>query len=283
MPDGSTGAEICCIRDLPAASYHVDTTAVSSSTLKSIFRSPAHCLAYQREGKTETPAMFNGRALHAALLEPEVFQAEFAVVPKVDKRTKAGKERWDLFCLEHEGKQLISAEELDYIGRLKLSLERHPRARKLMELDGEAELSLFWTDLGTGLALKARPDRLLRALPILVEVKSTCNAQKSAFMRKIVDFDYHLSLAMYVAGVRQVQQLDVQPVFLVIEDRSFELCLYKPDADMLRIGHQRFRYAVETYARCKEANHWPGYQPDGNIEVISLPKWVDPLPHAEAA
>ena len=283
MPDSPTRAGPCCIRDLPIADYHGDTSAVSSSTLKIILRSPAHCLAYLREGKVETPAMLNGRALHAALLEPDLFQAEYAVVPKVDRRTKAGRAQWDAFCAEHVGKQLLSAEEIDYIGRLQLALQRHPRARKIIEMDGEAELSLFWTDPDTGLRLKARPDRLLRALPVLVEVKSTNNAERFAFARRIVDFDYHLSLAMYGEGVRQVLQRDLQPVFLVIEDRSFELCLYKPDADMFRIGQQRFRAAVELFARCQEANRWPGYQPEGRIEEIGLPAWAVTLSEQRAA
>jgi PDDEXK-like domain of unknown function (DUF3799) len=274
MPDGPPHTDPCCVRDLAAGEYHRDTSAVSSSTLKLILRSPAHCLAYQREGKVETAAMLNGRAVHAALLEPDVFDAEFAVVPKVDKRTKEGRAQLETFHGENAGKQLIEAGELDYIGRLQLALQRHPRARKLIELPGDAELSLFWTDPVTGLRLKARPDRLLRALPILVEAKTTCNAERSAFARKIVDLDYHLSLALYLEGVRQVLQRTVQPIFLVIEDHSFEVCLYQPDVEMLRIGHQRFRYAVETYARCAQANDWPGYQPDACIEEISLPTWA---------
>ena len=283
MPDGSQYEGPRCIRDLPSDEYHSDRTAVSSTTLKTILRTPAHCLTYQREGKPDTRAMLNGRALHAALLEPELFHAEFAVVPKVDKRTTQGKAQIDAFRREHAGKQLIEADELDYIGRLQLALRRHPRARKLIELPGDAELSLFWTNAATRLRLKVRPDRLLQTLPILVEAKSTCNAAQSAFIRKVVDFDYHLSLAMYIEGVRQVLQRDVQPLFFVIEDASFEICLYKPDAEMLRVGVQRFRRATEMFAQCVETNHWPGYQPDACIQEISLPRWVAAKPHESAA
>lgn len=272
MPDGTLYDGPRCIRDLTADDYHGDKTAVSSSTLKTILHTPAHCLSYQREGIPQTRSMLNGRALHAALLEPELFYAEFAVVPKIDKRTKAGKERLAAFRAENAGKQLIEADELDYIGRLQVALQSHSRARKLIELPGDAELSLFWTDQITGLRLKVRPDRLLQTLPLMVEAKSTCHAEKRAFARKIRDFDYHLSLAMYIQGVHHVLQRDVQPLFFVIEDRSFELCLYKPDAVMLHEGYQRFRLAVETYARCVEANHWPGYQPGADIEEISLPR-----------
>jgi PDDEXK-like domain of unknown function (DUF3799) len=263
-----------CLRDQPIDTYHADASAISSSVLKLILRSPAHCAAYLRDGTPETPRMLNGRALHAALLEPGVFARAFAVLPKVDRRTKAGKAQWSAFEQEHADKQLIRAEDCDYIGRLQVGLSRHKRARQLAELDGEAELSLYWNDRTTGLRLKARPDRILRALPILVEVKSTADAQREAFAKRIVAYDYHLSLAMYLEGVREVLQRDLNPVFFVIEDRTFELCLYKPDAQMLRLGYQRFRTAVERYARCAETQRWPGYQPDARIEEISLPRWA---------
>ena len=69
-------------------------------------------------------------------------------------------------------------------------------------------------------------------------------------------------------------------VFLVIEDETFQICLYKPDEVLLRVGYQRFRTAVELLARCLETNHWPGYQPHSMIEDISLPRWA--LTHVDA-
>ncbi len=272
-PDPDLGPR--CIEGQPASAYHADRSAVSSSALKQILTSPAHCRHYLDEGRDETPAMLTGTVLHAALLEPERFSSEFAIVPAVDRRTKAGKEQWTAFCAEHQGKTLIRREEADLVERLRAGIARHQRATTLLDLPGKAELSLYWTDPQTGVRLKARPDRLLFApAHILVELKSTQRADRYHFEKRIADLDYDLSLAMYCEGVQQVFGATPRPVLFVIEDKTFEICLYEPDADLLDTGHRRFRHAVERYARCLEADRWPGYQPDGVIEPVSLPRWA---------
>ena len=78
---------------------------------------------------------------------------------------------------------------------------------------------------------------------------------------------------MYREGVKQVFGELPPPVFLVIEDDTFQVCLYKPDAEMLREGQQRFRRALALLAHCLETDQWPGYQPDGLMQEISLPRW----------
>jgi hypothetical protein len=75
-----------CIEGQPTAEYHGDRSAVSSSALKQMLISPAHCLRYLNEGREETPAMLTGTMLHAALLEPDRFATEFAMVPVVRAR-----------------------------------------------------------------------------------------------------------------------------------------------------------------------------------------------------
>ena len=257
-----------------ASDYEAATDAVRSTALKRILITPAHYRHDLAHPKAETAAMALGTALHAALLEPEAFAQAFAVVPKVDRRTREGKLQWQDFSAVHAGKTLIQSSDLEMIERLRAAVARHDRARALLTLPGQAELSLYWTDRLTGIRLKARPDRLLSApRRILLEIKSTTHADLIHFPKKIVDFDYHFSLAMYREGVQQVYGELPPAVFMVIEDGTFQICLYQPDAYMLREGHQRFRRALALLARCRETDQWPGYQPEGLIQEISLPRW----------
>ncbi len=268
-----------CVQGLSILDYHADKSAVSSTTLKQILVTPAHCKRYldgDGEQKEAKARMVIGSALHAAILEPEVFEQRFAIVPKIDRRTTAGKEKWADWQAEHAGKTLLAREEADPIARLRASIRKHTRAWQLMNLPGAAEVSLYWSDPETGLRLKARPDRLAQApVRVLVEVKSTGRGDKWNFARRIVELDYHLSLAMYREGVKRAYGEPAPPVvFLVIEESTFEICLYKPNAAMLREGEQRFRAAQRLYAHCVESNSWPGYQPNGSIEEIALPRWA---------
>ncbi len=257
---------------------------IRSSALKQILITPWHFQHYLQHPKTETKAMTKGTALHAALLEPENFQRQFVVVPKIDRRGKEGKARWKAFTEANIGKVIIQSHDVELIKTLRRSIAANPKARALLTLPGKPEVSLYWTDPQTGIRLKARTDRLLvQPQPLLLEVKSTTKAGKGYFQKKIVEFDYHFSVAMYREGLKCIFGECPPAVFLVIEDETFQICLYTPDQRMLNDGYKRFRHAVELLAECREANRWPGYQPDSMIEEISLPRWATKSINASSA
>ena len=72
---------------------YTDAKGIRSSLLKQILITPAHYQFALQHPKETTAAMSLGTALHAALLEPAAFDAAFAVVPKVDRRTRDGKDQ----------------------------------------------------------------------------------------------------------------------------------------------------------------------------------------------
>ena len=66
---------------LPDAVYH-DAPGVSSSVLKEMGRSPAHCRAKQDGDRNKrTKALETGIILHCAVLEPERFAQDYALPP----------------------------------------------------------------------------------------------------------------------------------------------------------------------------------------------------------
>jgi len=263
------------IEDQPYEEYAARHEFLRSSLLKQILVTPWHFQHSLQNPKKETVAMTKGTALHAALLEPESFQRRFAVVPKIDRRVKDGKLRWQAFVEANRGKTLIQTKDVKLIQILRRSISQNSRARALLTMPGTSEASLYWTDVTTGVKLKARMDRLItEPSRLLLEVKSTGNATKRQFQKKIIEYDYHFSLAMYREGLKS--QFGEYPpvVFLVIEDETWQICLYSPDRKMLAEGHRRFRSALDTFAKCRGANQWPGYQPNSMIEEISLPRWA---------
>lgn len=246
-----------------------------SSQLKQIMKSPMHFQFYDKQVKTQTAAMQTGTALHAALLEPEQFHQQYVVVPKIDKRTSDGKARWNGFLAKHQDKMLIQADDLHFVESLHKALKAHPYASKLFSLPSKSELSIYWEDPLTGLPLKARLDLFLQLPQLLyVELKTTSNAGKDEFRRRIAQFEYHFSIAMYQEGIKRVFGENSSLVFLVVEDVTYQVCLYTPDDEMLDVGRKRFRFAVDLLAKCLEKNYWPGYQDTLLVEDISLPPWA---------
>ena len=106
-------------------------------------------------------------------------------------------------------------------------------------------------------------------------MKSTENAQRTAFQRSCVSYDYDLQAAVYLEGLRIVFGRDFDFSFLAFEkEEPYGVALYgAPDA-MIERGQRRFREALAKFKVCRETGCWPGYQPDGDYEVLEWPRWA---------
>jgi hypothetical protein len=77
--------------------YH-NSAGISKSGLSLLRKTPAHYATRYINGAQEpaTKAMVIGSAFHCFTLEPFIYDELFAVAPNVDRRTKAGKEKWEI-------------------------------------------------------------------------------------------------------------------------------------------------------------------------------------------
>ena len=93
--------------------YYSDYSFVTNSQLGLIKRSPA-TYQYYRENPSVRPvtkALNFGRAFHMCMLEHDKFKKEVVVEPDVNKRTKAGKEKYQEFISLHDGMTILSRDE----------------------------------------------------------------------------------------------------------------------------------------------------------------------------
>lgn len=91
-----------------------------------------HYVASLAGGDSETKAKTRGSIIHAAMLEPDRFDAEYAIGPSVDLRTKAGKSAWEAFAAENPGKELVRGADGDAMLAARASIWKHPKARELL-------------------------------------------------------------------------------------------------------------------------------------------------------
>ncbi len=258
--------------DIPNAHYHADRSCVSVSGLKQLLRSPAHFRAYLDGEKKETPAMFFGSAIHARLLEPQVFDKEYVVAPAADKRSKEYKE----FEIANADKKLLSVEQMATLLGMERSVQSHRTANSLL-LAGLKEYTIVWQDEETGIWLKIRPDCLCPNVDtgVCFDLKSTDDASPQAFARSCVAFDYDLQAAFYLAGLRTIFRRDMDFAFGAIEkSEPFGVAVYGADDDMLKRGTRRMRQALNTLKQCRETDTWPSYQPGGDYELLEWPRWA---------
>lgn len=266
----SDKAQVAKRVNLSNEDYHAETSAISSTSLKELLRSPMHFMHAQTAPRVEKDHFRVGTAIHTFLLENDRFLKEYVVTPDKGK-TKASKEAYEEFITAHPGCTYVSESEMIMLLGIANQVEKHASARELIKL-GQAEESFFWTDEETGILCKCRPD--LRCVPFaIMDVKSTNNASPEAFQREVAKFNYDLSAAMYQEGVYRVTGEKQDFAWLAVEKEApYAVALYNAD-DYLETGYKKFRRALRLLKACRESQQYPGYQPDGIAVTLPRPGW----------
>lgn len=239
------------------------------SNIKCLLRSPAHYLQALNE-HNDSPALAFGRALHVAVLEPHLFDEQFIIAPKIDKRTNAGKAEWA--ALYASGKEILDYSDGETIEGIKKAISGSQTASKILNLSSEREGSIFWNDRETGIACKARLDAVCPAMRAVVDLKSTEDAS-AEFSRSLYKYGYHLQAAHTLNGCAVLDLPFDSFIFIAVEKSPpYGIGVYQIDQRSLIAGTSKVQELLWTLKRCKETNEWPGY-PD-KIQSISLPGWA---------
>lgn len=234
---------------------------VSRSELQLFRKSPKHFI-YKKEHKEEdTKALKFGRAVHKFILEEDDFFNDYAVMPDIDRRTKAGKEEYEQFLIEADGKEVISQEDMQTILEMSNALDENFFAREL--LIGEHEQSFFWTDAETGEKCKCRPDCLteINGKKYIVDYKTTDSCEDGHFERSAKKYGYQLQAGMYREGMFQ-NTFDDYGFAFVAQEKTAPYCsrVYICTDEYIEAGYDEYRALIGLYHRCIETGRFPGYE-----------------------
>ena len=172
------------------AFYHSQSDYVSSSALKSIAkRSVYHYINTEPMGPSE--ALFIGSAFHTLVLEPHLFDKEFHVSQKIDRRTKVGKAK--AAALEAEliaqGKMGIKEDAYEMICKMRDQIKADPICSGILE-GGEPEVSFYIEDFH-GIKVRVRPDYIGK--DYIVDLKSCQDASPKLFLKDIYKYGWKTS------------------------------------------------------------------------------------------
>lgn len=254
---------------------------LSSSDIKKMMKSFAHWKYFKDhpEDDDDTPSLKFGRACHKFMLEPYDFDNEYIIMPKVDRRTKEGKEIYAKFELESEGKEIIDEETYDKLVDMRDMLYRTPYVKQLIK--GEHEKSFFWTDEATGIKCKCRPDSFGKFgnHNIIIDYKTAENAETSAFMRSALKYNYDVQAAHYTAGLEKIYGNDYLFIFIAQETKPpYLVNVLQADAYFMDNGREIRNMMLETYKKCLELDEYPaymGFKEDKNyFNDLSIPAWI---------
>lgn len=259
--------------NVPPEVYH-SWDLCSNSRLSVIHKSSPMHLRHSLLSLEEknTPALVLGEALHSAILEPELFDVQFAAAPECDKRTTVGKKVYADFCIEAAGKTHLTAEQFQIAKAGSAAVWANLDARIILESPGQIEITGIF-DSVEGLRCKLRADKLAEEFQATVDVKSCICAHPRVFERDIYNHGYHRQGAFYVDGARALGfEARTHIIIAVEKEAPFASVVYELKSDALELGRQELSELKQTYKRCVESGIWPGY-PEGMVK-IGVPNWA---------
>tara|TARA_R110000765_G_scaffold51973_2_gene104702 strand:- start:265 stop:1161 length:897 start_codon:yes stop_codon:yes gene_type:complete len=266
----------CIVAGMPNEVYHA-TNAISKSGLDRIEKTPAH---YKYGEFSESKAMEIGTALHAAILEPDVFKADFLMLPEIkDRRASEYKQ-----AVKSHGKgNVLVGKECGQINGMVDAIRANYKAQKLLNsYEGFRELSFFAYDPVTGVLCRCRFDALVgdNGEYDAIDLKTTADAGDSgylAFQNTIAARRYHVQDAFYSDVFEWVTGKKINKFwFIAVESKKPHgvICRHL-DPDSIQVGRDEYRVNLDTYSQCLNTDSWPCYyQPESDEDCeISLPEW----------
>ena len=240
------------VPDMPDTTYH-QSPALSTSGAKLILKSPAH-YRWAMDHPPTTTATFNlGHAVHSLVLGSG---RPVTMIQSDDYKSKAAREERDHALTM--GAIPLTRTEHAQVAAMAEAVLNHPLAAALFT-DGQPELSLFTHDDVTGVELRTRPDWIGRTI---VDLKTTVNANPADFDRIAWTYHYEQQAAWYLDEVARAGIMpDEDRLLFVNVEKSppYLVSVTELDAEALRIGRERNREAIDTFARCIATGEWPGY------------------------
>lgn len=254
--------------DVPNAVYHAHAS-VSKSGLDLVDRDPYHF--FNNKPREQTRPMQIGSAIHAAILEPEVFAREYMMLPEIKDRRQA---EYKQAVKAYGPEKVFTADDCDNIDNIQKAVWGNAEASVLLKGEGFCELSGFVKDPETGVMCRHRFDKLNVEQGWAVDVKKTQDVREFEFSKSIYNYRYHVQAAFYLDQYYWLtgQHLKGMKFICVEEKWPHKVAVYFLDDVSIQIGREAYRSNLAIYAHYINSE----LKPTNNTQsqLISLPEWA---------
>lgn len=249
--------------ELSNKDYHADS-ALGSSMMSLLAKSPAHLKAYMDNPPTPTDDMVLGSGFDCKLTQPDLFDSQFVIWPKGYHRKEA-----KIREAEEAGLEWFKEANLPIIDAMVKVFRNHKIASTLLS-EGESQVSYFWKHPKYGFVCKCRPDYL--RYEIQIDLKSAKDASPEGFAKSIANYGYHRQSSHYRTGLAACH-ISVDDTVLIAQEKKppYAIGIYRLSEEDLYLGYEQNKLIYKKYEKCLSTDKWEGYSP--NIENISLPAW----------
>lgn len=258
--------------------YHANKESISRSSIMDFKKSPrnywAKHLNPNRPAKEIKASWEFGTAFHTLILEPEIFEKTYYVLPEKVLLKEVGKKAFKEYKkaekeVHDTNKKLLSCSDGKRLSAMQYALYKNERALQLIT-DGIYESSFFWKDDPTDLMIKARPDILNHNA--YIDLKTIDDAAADNFQKEMVKYGYHIQAAMVKDGVKQVTGEVIKACINICVEKTYpySVAIYIIDEEAIDIGKMIYKSLLLDLQACIITNDFMDYP----IQTIGLPRWA---------
>jgi len=232
--------------------YHANNTHLSSSSFKTLLKSPQkfykEFVLGQRESYS-SDALLEGTYIHSCLLEPHTL-SKYVVFSGL---RRAGS-LWEQFKLEHADKVILTAQQYTRCQALLAGYTKNSIAIQLLQ-NGLAEESL--SSEVYGVPVKCRADYVNLDTKTIIDVKTTSKyTDIDEFRSTIEEYRYDLSASLYLKIFEKTYGAPFQFIFIVLSKADNVTAVYKLSEATRTTGKKLLQDAASLYKRCIKTGVW---------------------------
>ena len=245
--------------------YHSQKDYLSSSAIKTIAKKSILHFLEQKPFKSD--ALTIGSAFHSFVLENHLFFNEFIVTPKINRRTKAGKEEYAKSQAHALATGKLSINQLDYnmIQTMSEKIFEDKTCKELLS-NGEAEMS-FYRENFIDIKARVRPDYYKEG-EYIVDLKSCQDASPRAFKYDVFKYGWHIQAAFYM------DVLEVNEFYFIASEKHHPYACqsYKLSDQLINEGRLAYMDAIASWKNFLEFGEISKYKTDNmtNNGIIIL-------------
>ncbi|WP_078324458.1 PD-(D/E)XK nuclease-like domain-containing protein [Mycobacteroides salmoniphilum] len=271
---------------IPDEVYHGDRTSLSSSGARALLApSSPEIFHHQRQQPPEPKPQYDfGHVAHKFVLGEgaEIFELDPAVhglnKDGTPSKSPTSTAMWQQAAAQARelGQIPMHIAEVAKAKAMAARVREHPLAGPLLS-DGTPELSGYWHDPKTGIRLRFRPDWLPnpgRGRLIVVDYKTSTSAYPGHFAKAAAEYGYHQQAPWYLDGLAACEIADDAAFLFVVQSKTapYPVTVMELDPEDIELGRRRNRKAINLYAQCTAADHWPDY--GQCVHSVSLPSYA---------
>lgn len=233
--------------------YHSDSEYLSSSDYKLLLKDPSEF--YKKKYMTTEPEekkdfFDDGSAVHSLILEPHLFNSEFAIFNGMRKQG----ELYQNFVAENPGKIILSTPQIERCRRMVRGYNKRLEAVQLIN-GGFSEHTVCINF--NGVPTKVRADYINIDKGYIVDVKTTgYEADLDSFRMTCDHWDYPLSAALYTKIMEEFYGKPFIFYWLVLSKKDATCELYKMSEATRLKGDLKIAKAQKIYKQCLKSGLW---------------------------